>query len=180
MAGQMALAIQRSVLALSALVGDFVRSLPPMPAHIELSVKLGDHLPRMAGDRNQLLQLIGNLYLNAVEAIDDGPGRIVISTHRQHWRGEAGGAFGNPQPPTGDCVCLSVTDTGCGIEESIQPRIFDPFFTTRFIGRGLGLSAAEGIMRAHNGAIHVSSEPGKGSTFTCLFAVTSTGSSGRP
>ncbi len=72
-------------------------------------------------------------------------------------------------------VCLSVTDTGCGIDESIRPRIFDPFFTTKFVGRGLSLSAAGGIMRAHNGVICVVSEPGKSSTFTCLFAVEPTG-----
>jgi K+-sensing histidine kinase KdpD len=164
---------------LSDLVADFVRSLPPMPEHLELSVKLEDHLPLLEGDRNQLLQLIGNLYLNAVEAVDQAAGRIEITTYQQRYPGEAGGALGNPQPSTGKCVCLSVMDTGCGIEESIQPRIFDPFFTTKFVGRGLGLSAAEGIMRAHNGAIRVSSEPGKGSTFTCQFAAVDEGSSGR-
>lgn len=158
------------VIDVSALVGDFVKSLPPLPPNIELSVRLGDHLPRLEGDRNQLLQLIGNLYLNAVEAIDQMPGRIHISTHRQDCRREENVPSGSAPSSTCQCVCLSVTDTGCGIEESIRPRIFDPFFTTKFVGRGLGLSAAEGIMRAHNGMIRVVSEPGKGSTFTCLFA----------
>lgn len=143
------------VIDVSALVGDFVKGLPPIPSNIELSVRLGDHLPCMEGDRNQLLQLIGNLYLNAVEAIDQMPGRIHISTYCQDCRREGNVPSDNAPSSTCQCVCLSVTDTGCGIEESIRPRIFDPFFTTKFVGRGLGLSAAEGIMRAHNGMIRV-------------------------
>jgi signal transduction histidine kinase len=156
---------------LSAVVGDFVEDLPPLPTNVELSVNLGNDLPSLEGDRNQILQLIGNLYLNAVEAIDHAPGRILISTYRGDGGAEANGSSGDSQSSTSECVCLSVTDTGCGVEESIRSRIFDPFFTTKFIGRGLGLSAAEGIMRAHNGMIRVASEPGKGSTFTCLFAL---------
>jgi K+-sensing histidine kinase KdpD len=162
---------------LSALVDGFVKGLPPIPANIELSVRLGDHLPRLQGDRNQLLQLIGNLYLNAVDAIDEASGRIHISTYCRDGRRQADVSSGSS--PVCQCVCLSVTDTGCGIEESIRPRIFDPFFTTKFVGRGLGLSAAEGIMRAHNGNIRVASEPGKGSTFTCLFAAGPTEASKR-
>jgi signal transduction histidine kinase len=158
-------------------VDAFVKDLPPIPTNIQLSVRLGDHLPRLEGDRNQLLQLIGNLYLNAVEAIDQASGRILISTYCQDCRREADGASGSSQ--ICQCVCLSVTDTGCGVEESIRSRIFDPFFTTKFVGRGLGLSAAEGIMRAHNGVIRVASAPGKGSTFTCLFAVEPSGASMR-
>ncbi len=165
------------VIDFSALVRDFVRNLPPIPPNIELSVRLGDHLPHLEGDRNQVLQLIGNLYLNAVEAIDQKPGRIDISTYCQDCRRDGKVPSDNAPSSTCQCVCLSVTDTGCGIEESIRPRIFDPFFTTKFVGRGLGLSAAEGIMRAHNGTIRVASEPGKGSTFTCLFAVEPAGTS---
>jgi signal transduction histidine kinase len=116
-------------------------------------------------------------YLNAVEAIGQAPGQILVSTYCQDCRREANGASNNSE--ICQCVCLSVTDTGCGIEESIRSRIFDPFFTAKFVGRGLGLSAAEGIMHAHNGMIRVASEPGKGSTFTCLFAVEPAGTSKR-
>jgi signal transduction histidine kinase len=156
------------VIDVSALVRDFAKHLPAVPAHIELNLKLEDHLPLLEGDRNQLLQLIGNLYLNAVEAIGEVAGRIVISTYRQQFGGD--GSVGGSRS-TGECVCLSVTDTGCGIEEAIIPRVFDPFFTTKFVGRGLGLSAAQGIMHSHNGAIRVLSELGKGTTFSCSFAL---------
>jgi K+-sensing histidine kinase KdpD len=159
------------VIDMTALVREFVDGLPPMPKNIELSVSLSDRLPHILGDRNQLLQLIGNLYLNAVEAIDQAPGRILISTYCRGSSCEGNGLSAKMGLSTCQFICLSVTDTGCGIEESIRSRIFDPFFTTKFVGRGLGLSAAEGIMRAHNGMIRVDTELGKGSTFECLFAV---------
>lgn len=157
---------------ISAVVRGFLKSLLRRPPNIELSATLAEHLPLLKGDRKQLLQLIGNLYLNATEAIGEKPGRIVISTFHQYpaWNGESAGT---DRGSTGEYVCMSVADTGCGIEESIRSRMFDPFFSTKFVGRGLGLSAAQGIMHAHNGVIQVSTEPGKGSTFTCSFPVSS-------
>jgi PAS domain S-box-containing protein len=159
---------------LSGLARDFLREVAAsVPAKIQLRSELALSLPPLEGDRNQIRQLIGNLYLNALEAIGDASGIVTICTGSEIIGVEAAGASPavvSPCPP-GEYVFLRVTDTGCGIEDAIRPRIFDPFFTTKFIGRGLGLSAAAGIVGAHGGAIRVSSDIGAGSIFTCILPV---------
>lgn len=71
--------------------------------------------------------------------------------------------------PTGDYVFFEVTDNGRGMSKETIARVFDPFFTTKFTGRGLGMSAVQGIIRGHNGLIKLYSEVGRGSTFKILF-----------
>ena len=158
------------LLDLSITTGDFLEEVAEaLPANVQLRTELARGLPRLEADRNQLRQLIANLYLNAVEAIGENEGTITIITGSEAAGFEERGAGGDKSCGCGTHVFLRVQDTGCGIEEAVRPRIFDPFFTTKFVGRGLGLSAAHGIVHAHAGVIRVDSQLGAGTTFTCLF-----------
>ena len=133
-----------------------------IPRTVELRLDLAPDLPAVEGDRGQLQQLIMNLVINAAESIADKSGSVVVTTSVQSI-----GAGAEIQP--GVYVALEVRDTGCGMDPETQSKIFDPFFTTKFSGRGLGLSAALGIVRGHKGAIAVRSAPGEGTTFQVLL-----------
>ncbi|MFN7994414.1 MAG: PAS domain S-box protein [Bryobacteraceae bacterium] len=142
-----------------------------VPENIELKLRLGTGLPPIEADRTQIQQIAMNLVINAAEAID-GAGVIRISTgHKQLTAEELVGAEIAHLPP-GDYVFLEVEDSGTGMSQETKARIFDPFFTTKFTGRGLGLAAVSGIVRAHRGAIHVSSAPRQGTTFRVFLPVT--------
>jgi PAS domain S-box-containing protein len=123
-----------------------------------LKTELAADLPSIHANPAEVRQVVMNLIINASEALEDKPGAITIATAR--------GSLG---PESGPAVRLDVTDTGRGMSADLKARIFDPFFTTRFEGRGLGLSAVQGIVRRLGGSIEVESTPGEGSRFTVLL-----------
>jgi PAS domain S-box-containing protein len=139
---------------------------------ITLVIDVPDDCPLIEADRAQLQQLVMNLVINGGEAIGDAPGTLTVRIRTEHFteRRERPRTEGFPIV-TGDYVRIDVTDTGTGMDAETRSRIFEPFFTTKFQGRGLGLSAALGIVRGHRGAISVRSEPGQGTTFTILLPV---------
>ena len=122
-----------------------------------LQTELAAELPLVHGNAAEVRQVVMNLIINASEALEGKPGCITIITAPASL--EEGG----------DAVRLEVRDTGCGMTEAVKARIFDPFFTTRLMGRGLGLSAVQGIVRRHGGSIGVESVPGEGSRFTVVL-----------
>jgi two-component system, cell cycle sensor histidine kinase and response regulator CckA len=137
-----------------------------------LNVQIDPGLPPIEADPTQIRQVVMNLVLNASEAIGDRNGVIALSASavqcdEKSFEGVEPGATLR----SGWHVQLEVADTGAGMTPEVRSRIFEPFFTTKFSGRGLGLAALLGIVRAHHGAIKVQSEPGKGSRFTLLFPV---------
>jgi PAS domain S-box-containing protein len=135
-----------------------------------LTLNLEKDLPPIQADPSQIRQIVMNLIINASEAIGDRDGVITVSVGTTRCDEEylQKTELHDDLPP-GPYVHLEVTDTGSGMDAETQLRIFEPFFTTKFTGRGLGLAAVLGIIRAYKGALKVSSDPGKGTTFKVLF-----------
>jgi len=128
--------------------------------------------PAVDADVTQIRQIVMNLITNASEAIGDDHGIIMITTDTMHCdRVYLKNTYLGEELPEGLYARLEVTDTGCGMDSETQAKLFDPFLTTKFAGRGLGLAAVLGIIRAHGGAVTVSSEFGRGTTFNVLLPV---------
>jgi len=135
-----------------------------------LELKLAHPLPRITADSGQLRQVLMNLVLNAAEAIGESRGEIVVRTSDIALNGSVDAiSFHGHVPAPGHYVMLEVEDNGSGMTPDVQARIFEPFFSTKFAGHGLGLAAVLGIVKAHNGAIQVKSEPGRRTVFRLYF-----------
>ncbi len=151
--------------------GAFIQRIFPLlqaaiPANIRLLLDLAPDLPFITADLAQLRQALTNFVVNASEAIAPHPGDITLRTRRIHADESLFATCVHaPALPPGDYIVLEISDTGCGMNDTLLPRIFDPFFTTKFAGRGLGLAAALGIIRGHKGALRVTTQTGQGSTF---------------
>ncbi len=160
-------------LNLSECVGRLAAKLrSSTPENVQLQFDLKKNLPPIEADAAQIRELVLCLVSNGVEAIEPKSGRVTISTQliavRETYIQEP---FLNEEVWPGTYVALEVSDTGSGMDADTVARIFDPFFTTKFPGRGLGLAAAQGIVRGHGGKILVYSTPGQGTTIRVLFPV---------
>jgi two-component system, cell cycle sensor histidine kinase and response regulator CckA len=139
---------------------------------VVLNYNLTKGLPLIEVDLAQIHQIIMNLVINASEAIGDRNGVINLSTGVQ----ECDSRFlienkMQDELSEGHYVYLEVEDTGCGIDHDTLSKIFDPFFSTKLEGRGLGLSAVQGIVKSHHGCMTILTEPGKGTIFKVLFPI---------
>lgn len=148
--------IRPQPLDLNKLLADMSQMLHRLiDERIELTIAAAPELSPVVGDVNSLEQVVLNLVLNARDAMPQG-GRLVLQTAKARF--ENGG---------GDCVRLSVIDTGMGIPKPVLAHLFEPFFTTKpaGAGTGLGLSTVYGIVKQHGGHIRASTEPGRGTRF---------------
>jgi len=132
-------------------VSSLIRGDRSRAPRVDVRVAVDPAVPRFAFDRDQVIQVLWNVALNAVEAMH-GRGRLSLEVNRQN----------------GD-VALSVSDTGTGIAAENLPHVFEPFYTGKPNGNGLGLTIAERIVGAHGGRIEIDSEVGRGTRVTLLF-----------
>lgn len=158
---------RRAPVDLHALVDDFLESWEGLAKGIHVRL-LGEPGPSttVCGDRDLLEQMVTAVVTNAEESMDGG-GEIRVEV-----RGPASQETvprrpeGGESHPRGGWVEVVVADTGHGMDDHTLERVFEPFFTTRFLGRGLGMAAVLGIVKAHEGIIHLESSPGEGTTVT--------------
>lgn len=173
-AGERAAALTRQLLAFSrrqildprvfdlgALVADMSKMLRRLIGeHIELNLVSSSSLCSIRADPGQIEQVVMNLCVNARDAMPRS-GKLTIETRR----------IRDPGAACGECVVLSVSDTGTGMSAAVRAHLFEPFFTTKKEGRGIGLGLATSysIVRQSGGEIAVDSEEGKGTTFEIRF-----------
>jgi len=172
---QRATALTRQLLALSRRqvlqrvptdLNDLVTSFAPLLRHavgqlIQVHVQTEPNLGRVLADPGAMEQVLMNLAINARDAMPEG-GLLVVSARPV----DADPAFcaAHPAVAPGHYACLTVSDTGSGMDDATRRHLFEPFYTTKEVGKGtgLGLSVVYGIVRQHEGFIEVHSEPGKG------------------
>jgi two-component system, cell cycle sensor histidine kinase and response regulator CckA len=135
---------------------------------IKLRFESALELPLVQADAGMMEQVLLNLAVNSRDAMPGGGALTILTAPRwvdeEYVRRRADAAVGL-------AVCVTVSDTGCGIPSEVLPRVFDPFFTTKEVGRGtgLGLATVYGIVQQHRGWIEVESVAGRGTTFRILL-----------
>jgi signal transduction histidine kinase len=141
-----------------------------LPANVCLRLQLAPGRLAIKGDETQIAQLVLNLTTNATEAIGGRAGDVVLTTaFVSAGPADFARAYTAPDLPAGRYLELVVADTGEGMPPETLTRLFEPFFSTRLAGRGLGLSAALGIVRGHGGSIAIESAPGEGTRVRVLL-----------
>jgi two-component system cell cycle sensor histidine kinase/response regulator CckA len=160
---------------LVALVDELLRLMrAAFPDHVTVEQDLPPNMPGIEADAEHMRLMVMSLITNAVEAIGDRPGTIAVRARLGRFtRADFQDATRQWQIPDGDYVCLEISDSGSGMGKEMQRRMLEPFFTTKVTGRGLGLPAVHGIVRAHRGAFVVTSEIGRGTTVRVFLPVAS-------
>ncbi|MEJ2420654.1 MAG: PAS domain S-box protein [Acidobacteriota bacterium] len=156
-------------LDINQLIGDLSPLLRRLlPENVDLHVEPCGEGGAILVDRIQFEQILINLCINAKDAMPEG-GRLLIETERATVGPEY--LASHPWAHPGEYCLLTVTDTGSGMDRETQEHIFEPFFTTKKLGHGtgLGLASVYGIVKQHEGMIHVYSEPEKGTSFKIYF-----------
>ena len=161
---------EKEPVQISSIVKEVLRMLrSSLPSTIKICRKIHADSSMVFADPTQIHQVLVNLCTNASHAMREAGGLLEVSLKDINLKSEA--RIGDEYLEQGPYVKLSVSDSGCGMEKEVVERIFEPFFSTKEAseGTGLGLSVVHGIVKSHDGAITVSSTPGKGTTFDIFF-----------
>jgi two-component system cell cycle sensor histidine kinase/response regulator CckA len=154
--------------AIVAGLDHLIRAAVPRTATLDLA--LAPELPYIEADAAQLRQVVMNLVTNAAEALVAQAGAVRVATGHGHGPDLVPPAATiDGAVPAGPAVFLEVTDTGCGMDAATRGRVFEPYFSTKFVGRGLGLPAVQGIVRGHRGAIALVTDPTHGTRVRVLL-----------
>ena len=150
-----------------------IETLPILQHDLSSEVRVETHFSKVSyirADHAQMQMVLSAIVANSNEAIED-EGIIRITAENK----DIDEDFTKQHPglKPGDYVCLTIEDDGKGMDEETRDGIFEPFFTTKFQGRGMGMAAVYGIIKSHDGAITVDSEPGKGTVVRIYLPVVS-------
>jgi PAS domain S-box-containing protein len=163
--------IQTKLLDLNAVLQNLANMLVRLLGEdIALEFNYGANLSRIEADTGMLEQVVMNLAVNSRDAMPKG-GKLVIGTSEVQIDETYSGL--HPESRPGAFVCLTVTDTGCGMDSNTLERIFEPFFSTKEVGKGtgLGLATVYGIVKQHEGWIEVSTRVNSGTTFRIYLPI---------
>ncbi len=152
-------------LQLNSLIRAKINDLSTSHEKIDIHLDLADNLRLIEADQRQIEHVLYNLMTNAVDAMPDG-GNLTVTTRNVNRRDLRNKPYVLDRS---DYIELRIKDSGVGMSAEIKDHIFDPFYTTKPMmvgkGAGLGMAATYGIIKAHDGFIEVTSEPGHGSDF---------------
>ncbi|MCP3899031.1 MAG: response regulator, partial [Desulfobacteraceae bacterium] len=141
-----------------------------IPATIKIEQNISSDCGIIKADPIQIHQIVMNLSTNAYHAMTDTGGKLTIDLKKVELNSKN---IMNPEMKSGDYACLTIKDTGMGMDKNIIEKIFDPFFTTKKAGKGtgMGLSVVHGIVKKMNGAIQFESELSKGTEFNIYLPI---------
>jgi PAS domain S-box-containing protein len=161
--------MQAGPVKINQAINDLIKMLKHLlNDNVSFKCNYGQDLPVISADVTMIEQVVMNLTVNARDAMPTG-GTLTIGTEAV----EIDEAYTQQRPEArpGVYVCLTVSDTGCGMDAATKARVFEPFFTTKEVGKGtgLGLATVYGIAKQHQGWVELTSEVGKGTTFKIFF-----------
>ena len=171
----------RRPLSLHLLVKESLKLLrPTIPSWIEFKAHIARSVSLISADATQMHQLILNLVENAVHAMHRTGGTLDIHLEDKEFSSDH--VMSHGRISAGRYTCLSVQDSGEGMDQDVSDRAFEPFFTTKPLGegRGMGLSVVHGIVSAHGGTVLVNSHPGLGTTVSVYLPILPAPSSSVP